>query len=88
MKKLLILTGIVILIGAPSGCRCGSKCPCNSANNTNSTTTSYPLISEPMVLGNGSVASSNSCGPGCKSCAGNTVPSLSGPQAFGSFAGQ
>jgi len=77
MKRLLVLTIVSTLVVGTVGCgTCNWFGQRSSPAITPGTTYSAPAM--PMAP----AMSPASCGPGCNSCGGNTLPMLSGAQGY------
>ncbi len=77
MKRLAVVTILAVLAVSALGCQSGSS---RLWGNGPVSSASPPVYSGMAAMP--LVAPSRECGPGCSSCGGNSLPVLSGPQAF------
>ena len=77
MKKLVVLTILAVLAASAPGCQSG---PSRLWRNGPVSTAAPPAYDGMAAMP--PAAPSRGCGSGCRSCGGNSLPVLSGPQAF------
>jgi len=77
MKKLVVLTILAVLAASAPGCQSDRSHLWGNAAASKATLPAYDgMAAMPPA------APSRGCGPGCRSCGGNSLPLLSRPQAF------
>jgi len=80
MKKLILVVSLAGVLIVSTGCQSGPCWPFRRSAGAQPTAMQYggAVMQTPAYIP--PTASAPSCGPGCSSCPGGPIPSLSGPQ--------